>query len=272
MTCRSKSLPNRAVKIPLGPSKDIDIQFKDFNGKKMLADDIDLQLHLSPEQLISSALQQQHHRQQPENMKCRVKNMLSRLSGAGGSNNCQKFSNSTITSSSKNTGENVVYIKDKLTLKDSISGTEYDVEMDLKVEIENPNEICQLPVDNDSESQRNSNGDSSENDSSRRRSKSCGRGVRHVLADRLCRPLFGGSTSKLHESSSRTNRNDQRQSNDNSCASSCISAPWKRRLQRRKQLRNQQKEKDVLSRSKSLDLPRQKEKETYEGNYGFNYN
>ena len=184
---------------------------------------------------------------QNDNVKYRVMHMLSRLKKP----NCQKNSNSKSTTSDwYKDDENVVYIKNKITLKDSVNGTEFDVEMDLKVEIEDPDQICKLQMDGDDSSLSGSK------TKSRRRSKSCGRGVRHALAERICRPLFGGSTSRLDRKESPTN--DKSSINSNSCGTSCISAPWKKRLKRR-QLKYQEEKKESLSRSKSLDLPRQKE-------------
>jgi hypothetical protein len=119
----------------LSASKDVDVQLKDFNGKEISVNDLDLELHLSPQQLIASSLRQN------DNVKYRVKHMLSRLTKT----NCQKISNSKSTTVSRNKSvENVVYIKDKVTLKDSVNGTEFGVEMDLKVEIEDPDQICRL--------------------------------------------------------------------------------------------------------------------------------
>ena len=115
---RSKSLPTRdAVSIQLSSAKDVDVQLKDFNGKEISVNDLDLELHLSPQQLIASSLRQN------DNVKYRVKHMLSRLTKT----NCQKNSNSKSTTVSRNkSDENVVYIKDKVTLKDSVNGTEFD--------------------------------------------------------------------------------------------------------------------------------------------------
>ena len=165
--------------------------------------------------------------------------MLSRLTKT----NCQKISNSKSTRkvSRNKSDENVVYIKDKVTLKDSVNGTEFDVEMDLKVEIEDPDQICRLQ-----DIQHVGREDSSETKyikGSRRRSTSCGRGVRQVLTDRLCRPLFGGSTSRIDQNDSP--KNDRTSINSNNCAASCISAPWKRRL-RRRQSKYQETQKEAL--------------------------
>ena len=254
---RSKSLPARdAVSIQLSSFKDVDVQLKDFNGREISVNDADLELHLSPQQLIAKSLRQN------DNVKYRVKNMLSRLTK---SSNCQKNSNlkeGTRRSSRNKIDENVVYIKDKVTLKDSVNGTEFEVEMDLKVEIEDPDQICRLK-----EIQRTPDSDdSSDNDSyvkNRQRSTSCGRGVRQALAGRLCKPLFGGSTSRLDQNNSP--KNDKNSLNSNICAASCISAPWKRRL-RRRQSKYQETRKELLARSKSLDLPRQKELDLQQGN------
>ena len=229
------------MSIQLSSHKDVDVQLKDSNGKEVSINDLDLELHLSPQQLIASSMRQN------DNVKYRVKHMLSRLKKP----NCQKNSNSKSTTSDwYKDDENVVYIKNKITLKDSVNGTEFDVEMDLKVEIEDPDQICKLQMDGDDSSHSGSN------TKSRRRSKSCGRGVRHALAERICRPLFGGSTSRLDRKESPAN--DKSSVNSNSCGTSCISAPWKKRL-RRRQSKYQQEKKESLSRSKSLDLPRQKE-------------
>ena len=240
-------MPTRdAVSIQLSSHKEIDVQLKDSNGKEVSINDLDLELHLSPQQLIASSMRQN------DNVKYRVKHMLSRLKKP----NCQKKSNSKSTTSDwYKDDENVVYIKNKITLKDSVNGTEFDVEMDLKVEIEDPDQICKLQMDDDS----SCNGIKTK---SRRRSKSCGRGVRHALAERICRPLFGGSTSRLDSEESPTN--DKSSVNSNSCGTSCISAPWKKRLKRR-QLKYQEEKKESLSRSKSLDLPRQKESDQEKG-------
>jgi len=252
---RSKSLPTRdAISIQLSSSKDVNVQMKDFNGREISVDDVDLELHLSPQQLIASSLRQN------DNVKYRVKNMLSRLTKP----NCQKRSNSksTTRSSRNKINENVVYIKDKITLKDSVNGTEFEVEMDLKVEIEDPDQICRLQeiqqIDGDSSS------DNDSNTQNRRRSASCGRGVRQALAGRLCKPLFGGSTSRLDQNNSP--KNDRNSLNSNICAASCISAPWKRRL-RRRQSKYQQTTKESLARSKSLDLPKQKEVDVRQGEF-----
>merc|ERR1719322_1421134 len=139
-----------------------------------------------------------------------------------------------------------------------VNGTEFDVEMDLKVEIEDPDQICRIQeIDHDDSD--DSSGKSTNKQSKRQRSKSCGRGVRQALTDRLCRPLFGGSTHRLDRKSSP--KSDQSSSlNTNICAASCISAPWKRRL-RRRQSKYQETKKESLSRSKSLELPRNKDLE-----------
>ena len=235
----------------MSSAKDVDVQLKDFNGKEISVNDLDLELHLSPQQLIASSLRQN------DNVKYRVKHMLSRLTKT----NCQKNSNSKSTTVSRNkSDENVVYIKDKVTLKDSVNGTEFDVEMDLKVEIEDPDQICRLQ-----DFQHVGREDSIEKDynkGSRRRSTSCGRGVRQALTGRLCRPLFGGSTSRIDQNNSP--KNDRSSINSNICAASCISAPWKRRL-RRRQSKYQETQKEAISRSKSLDLPRQKDIEKQKG-------
>ena len=246
--CRSKSLPTRdAVSIPLNASKDVDVQLKDFNGKEIALNNLDLELHLSPQQLIASSIRQN------DNVKYRVKDMLSRLTKT----NCQKnssHSKSTIRNRDRS-DENVVYIKDKVTLKDSVNGTEFDVEMDLKVEIEDPDQICRIQeIDHDDSDESAEN--YANRQTRRQRSTSCGRGVRQALTERLCRPLFGGSTSRLDRKTSP--KSDRSSSlNTNICAASCISAPWKRRL-RRRQSKYQETKKESLSRSKSLDLPRQK--------------
>ena len=121
------------MSIQLSSHKDVDVQLKDSNGKEVSINDLDLELHLSPQQLIASSMRQN------DNVKYRVKHMLSRLKKP----NCQKNSNSKSTTSDwYKDDENVVYIKNKITLKDSVNGTEFDVEMDLKVEIEDPDQIC----------------------------------------------------------------------------------------------------------------------------------
>ena len=253
LICRSKSLPTRdAVSIPLSASKDVDVQLKDFNGKEIALNDLDLELHLSPQQLIASSIRQN------DTVKYRVKDMLSRFTKT----NCQKNSHSRSTSHCRDKSEeNVVYIKDKVTMKD-INGTEFDVEMDLKVEIEDPDQICRIQEINNDDSD-DSNGQSTNKQTKRQRSKSCGRGVRQALTDRLCRPLFGGSTHRLDRKTSP--KSDQSSSlNTNICAASCISAPWKRRL-RRRQSKYQETKKEILSRSKSLDLPRNKDLEKQKG-------
>ena len=214
---------------------------------------LDLELHLSPQQLIASSIRQN------DNVKYRVKDMLSRLTKT----NCQKYSHSKSTIHSRDKSEeNVVYIKDKVTLKDSVNGTEFDVEMDLKVEIEDPDQICRIQ-DIGHACSDESEENSTNRQTKRQRSTSCGRGVRQALTERLCRPLFGGSTSRLDQKTSP--KSDRSSSlNTNICAASCISAPWKRRL-RRRQSRYQETKKESLSRSKSLDLPRQKVLEKQKG-------
>ena len=232
----------------------MDVQLKDFNGKQISVNDIDLELHLSPEQLMSAQRQNSN-----DNRKHRVKQILSRLTR----NDCQKTKHlkNTKYSSNKTTGEsNVVYIKDKVTLKDSINGTEFDVEMDLKVEIENPDKICRVTETDEKSINRVSESDSDEQEM--QKSTSCGRVVRHAFTDRLCRSLFGGSASRLDPNS--FTKTDRNRTNNNICAASCISAPWKRRLARR-QLKEMQHKKEVLARSKSLELPRQKEQEKHSG-------
>ena len=236
------------MSIPLSSSKDLDVQLKDFNGKEISVNDINLELHLSPQQLMASTLRQN------DNVKCRVKQMLSRLTKP----NCQKTccSKSTTTSITKGE-ESVMYIKKQIILKDSINGNEFDVEMDLKVEIEeDPDQIRRLE-----DIPRN---DRDENQERRRRSLSCGRGVKEALKGRLCRPLFGGSTSRLDHYSHSVGNKENVNSNNYICAASCISAPWKRRLRRRKS-KQQHTKKEVLARSKSLDLPRQRELESFKG-------
>ena len=212
--------------------------------------DLDLELHLSPQQLIASSIRQN------DNMKYRVKDMLSRFTKT----NCQKNTHSKSTTHSRDKSEdNVVYIKDRITLKDSVNGNEFDVEMDLKVEIEDPDQICRIQeIDSDDSIEPAIN-----EQTRRQRSKSCGRGVRHALTDRLCSPLFGGSTNRLDSKASP--KSEQSSSlNTSICAASCISAPWKRRL-RRRQSKYQEAKKESLSRSKSLDLPRHKELERQKG-------
>ena len=253
-------MPNKdMVSIQLGSSKDVEVEVKDLNGRELSVDDIDFEIQLSPEQLMAGS-QLNSNNSNHRNLKGRVRHMFNRLTGS-------QRAIDRVTDPI--TGENVVYIKDTLTVKDSVNGIEYDVEMDLKVEIENKEDaILRIPIEASENGAREggSNIDSSDDDDGDcgEAESRCGDGVRHALAERLCRPLFsgGGTTEerKRQEESNVKKQNNGGSFNSNICAASCISIPWRRRLRRRQMRLHQSKKKDVLERSKSLELPRIKEK------------
>ena len=242
-----------AVSIQLGSSKDVDVEVKDHEGKDISFNDINLAIALTPEQLLACYAKQMNN---SRNLKSKVKSMVSKLSSKSDQYSSLRNSKSVPYISNVPGEENVVYIKDRLTVKDQVKGTEFDVEMDLRVEIEphkldtlrrSPKKTLKKTKSTPNIRSRSINDEDSSDDNG---SGGCGTSMKQALSERFKRPL-----ARRTRSASNDGRLFQKKKSDD--CGSCISATWKRRLFRRQEKTTTTSTSEKL-RSKSTDSPRKK--------------
>ena len=99
-----------AVSIQLGASKEVDVEVKDHTGREISFNDLDLQIALTPEQLLAAYAEQEEER---KSIRSRVKRIVRGLDRSRSRGRARTLRNSkSVPYISNHPGEeNVVYIR-----------------------------------------------------------------------------------------------------------------------------------------------------------------